>query len=282
MRIKDNKKNKTEKRNKQYLSEMLTEVSSEKGLTKKQLTDFMTKIALVEAGESLDPKQKQYNNGSGRGLAQWENDQGSNRAVYSIQRTINYYKRKNKKVPVFLENAKKEIEKKGTYDMTNLNKNQQLVVLLGDMRMGKGDLSTIKNGDEAEFNFWRNYWWQGDDQEAPKKKELWDKKSNIYKNKQNYYRNKLFNVENKGVDTHYVRTKDAAGNYYSTNPKKATREEKNNSENLDKEFHNKIEQKYLQNSKKLKTQQNKKNFINSILELTNVQSVNQMQRQKQK
>jgi len=125
----------------------------------------------MEAGYDLDPSIKQYGGGPGRGIAQWEINEngGSNRVVTSLKRAENYLNLKINKLPEFLKNALTKTKADGTFDMTELDKEQQLLVLLGDFRMGTGDLGDLKE-DESGFDLYREHWWQGADEDEASKK----------------------------------------------------------------------------------------------------------------
>ncbi|MGO1820295.1 MAG: hypothetical protein ACTH0S_11500, partial [Senegalia sp. (in: firmicutes)] len=177
---------------KDLLEKELKRIAKEKGLSKEQLRQFLAKVSLIEAGESLDPTQVQHNDGPGRGLGQWETNEGkgSNRALTSLHRARNYYNYRGEKFPSFLEEALAETKEKGTYDMSKLSKDQQLLVMLSDFRMGNIDLADLNNKDE--YDLWEKGWWQGEDEDVSSKKELWNKRGKHYEENKSDVFNKLY------------------------------------------------------------------------------------------
>jgi hypothetical protein len=176
----------------------LRDIAKEKGLSEDQLKGFISKVGLMEAGYDLDPSIKQYGGGPGRGIAQWEINKngGSNRVVTSLKRAENYFKSKNKQTPDFLKNALTKTKADGTFDMTELDKEQQLLVLLGDFRMGTGDLGDLKE-DESGFDLYREHWWQGADEDEASKKSMWKERNSYLNNNRDKVYNQLFDKERK-------------------------------------------------------------------------------------
>jgi len=176
----------------------LRDIAKEKGLSEDQLKGFISKVGLMEAGYDLDPSIKQYGGGPGRGIAQWEINEngGSNRVVTSLKRAENYFKSKNKQTPDFLKNALTKTKADGTFDMTELDKEQQLLVLLGDFRMGTGDLGDLKE-DESGFDLYREHWWQGADEDEASKKSMWKERNSYLNNNRDKVYNQLFDKERK-------------------------------------------------------------------------------------
>jgi hypothetical protein len=176
----------------------LRDIAKEKGLTEDQLKGFISKVGLMEAGYDLDPSIKQYGGGPGRGIAQWEINKngGSNRVVTSLKRAENYFKSKNKQTPDFLKNALTKTKADGTFDMTELDKEQQLLVLLGDFRMGTGDLGDLKE-DESGFDLYREHWWQGADEDEASKKSMWKERNSYLKDNKSAVYGRLFDKEPK-------------------------------------------------------------------------------------
>lgn len=181
------------KDNNPIFNKVLKEIAKEKDLTEEQLKSFLAKVALVESGTELDHTIKQIGGGPGRGIGQWETNEGkgSNRVVTSLGRANNYFKNKGQKTPYFIKKALEEVKEKGTYDMTNLLKDQQMLVLLSDFRMGNGDLKDLKKGNE--FEMWRDHWWQGNEEDVPEKRKLWEEKNNYFKENKNKVFTKLYN-----------------------------------------------------------------------------------------
>lgn len=159
---------------KKLLQRLINQVAKDKNADPTQVKDFLARVVALESGRSFDPTIKQKTEkgvGPGRGLSQIEvnGKGGSNRIVSTIGRAINYYNSKNEEIPEFISDIKDEIYTNGTFDVSTISKEKQLLLTLADFRMGNGDLGKVFSGEIDTSDMWLDHWWQGKDSEREKK-----------------------------------------------------------------------------------------------------------------
>jgi len=180
--------------------EMLSNIVKEKGGSPEIYNNLLNKIGFMESG--LDPTIKQRSGGPGRGKYQFETGMGyekaydsdgnhkpghfkgtSNRIFYSAVRTKNYLKTLGKKIPDYINN----IIDNETGDASTLSESQQDILALGDLRMGKVDLSDYASGNLSGKDIYINNWWAGNDSEHREKlNKRWDSRDADFKNTSHY------------------------------------------------------------------------------------------------
>lgn len=159
---------------KKLLQRLINQVAKDKNADPTQVKDFLARVVALESGRSFDSTIKQKTEkgtGPGRGITQIETNGkgGSNRIVSTIGRAVNYYNSKNEKIPEFISDIKDEIYTNGTFDVSNISKEKQLLLTLADFRMGNGNLGDVFSGKMDVSEMWINHWWQGKDSEKEKK-----------------------------------------------------------------------------------------------------------------
>lgn len=164
------------------LNKILKDISSEKGGDVSSLLELITRIALIESGPEFDHTAHQIGGGPGRGLGQWETNEGkgSNRILTSIDRTRRYYKSKNFEIPEWLETAYNKVMNEGTLDASTLPKDKQLLLMLGDLRYGNLDLKDYFSGKISAKEVWLDHWWQGPKQQRANREKAFIEKQKLY------------------------------------------------------------------------------------------------------
>ena len=159
------------------LDKLIKKLISEKGGSQQDYLNLLNSIAYHESAGTLDPTIKQYGGGPGRGLFQFE--EGSNAGgITAARRTKKYYENNNIPVPTWL----KEANSKNTLDASNLTKEQQEVLFLGNMRMHpKADFSKVWKGEESTTDFWANYHWAGNKEDRRQRVKSFNESLNKYK-----------------------------------------------------------------------------------------------------
>lgn len=161
---------------------MLNNIVKDKGGSPETYLDLLYQIGGHESAGTFDPKLRQYGGGPGRGIYQFEGINGSNRILTSAVRSKNYMKQIGMEVPEYIEN----IIGSGTGDASKLTKEQQDMLVLGDLRMKGGlNLSDYASGKLKSQDLWADHWWQGSKEKRTKHIDSFNTSlNNIYKTKQ--------------------------------------------------------------------------------------------------
>ena len=140
-------------------------------------------IGQISKVESDNRNIPQIGGGPGRGLFQFETKDGSGAFQSALTRTATLYGKLGKKVPTWVENARKPTH--SSYDdATKLSKERQEEVLLADLAMkevqdtpGLGDeliRKALESGSAKDL--WLQAHWAGKEEDRSGKSKYWDEK----------------------------------------------------------------------------------------------------------
>jgi len=146
------------------VDKLIMKLIEEKGGSREDYLNLLNSIAYHESAHTMDPSIKQKGGGPGRGLYQFEEGENAG-AITAARRTKKYLEEAGLKVPKWLNNIKDN-----SLDASKLNKSQQDMLFLGNMRMHpKADFKKVWDGEESVEDFWANYHWAGKAVDRPKR-----------------------------------------------------------------------------------------------------------------
>jgi len=150
------------------LEDLIEIIIADKGGTPQQYYDMMDYIAFHETGaeqrmkaDAVQITDDGSKDGPGKGLFMFETGykRGANSA---INRTVDYLQSKNIELPAWLRKASLDSKETKSYDVRNLNAEQQKMLFLGNHRMHpKANFSKVWSGEESITEFWLKYHWAG-------------------------------------------------------------------------------------------------------------------------
>lgn len=147
----------------------------DEGGTPSDYIDLMNKIGFHESGHTMDPFVKQIGGGPGRGRYQFE--VGKNKGgITAARRLKNFYDYKELPTPKWL----KDVLKKNSLDASTLTPSQQDMLLLGNLKMGKGNLEDYFKGDISLQDLWSKYHWSGKLSDKQKKIDSFNESMSVY------------------------------------------------------------------------------------------------------
>ncbi len=165
-----------------------------KGTSSDIYNKVLKPIAYHESDRTMNPELKQYGDGPGRGLMQFEPN--------SMKTALNRAKKIfDNSPPYWIQKAIND----ENYDASTLTADQQMALAVYDLlQKPKADISKVTEGTESIEDFWSKYWWAG--KEKDKKNRLKVFKENLkllYNNKKQggsvVERNPYANYQSKAI-----------------------------------------------------------------------------------
>jgi hypothetical protein len=137
------------------LTKILADVGSEGRWNQdpETILNAMTKIAHHETGGTLDPTQKQFSGGPGRGLYQYETGEGKG-AHTAMNRLYNYY---GQDIPEWAS----QVNKENLWDVSSLTPEQQSILFLADKSYDKTANMRDITEEGGVQDFWLKEHWAG-------------------------------------------------------------------------------------------------------------------------
>ena len=159
------------------VDKLINYLIKEKGGTKEDYLKLLDSVAYHESAGTLDPSIKQIGGGPGRGVYQFEVGKNAG-GITAARRTKQYYEKIGEKIPTWLDNTLL----KDSLDASNLTREQQDVLFLGNMRQHpKANFKNIWDGKESIADFWANYHWAGDAKDRDKRIKSFNESQKLLK-----------------------------------------------------------------------------------------------------
>lgn len=125
---------------------VLKDVMVSEGGTPEQYKKHLNHVAYHESAGTMKPDMKQFNNGPGRGVYQYEPPS----ARTAVNRAKLYYEQNKRPLPKFID----ELDKQEKIDFSTLSREKQDTMYLLDKYMGEADFSELMSGKVSEAEWW--------------------------------------------------------------------------------------------------------------------------------
>jgi hypothetical protein len=155
---------------------VLEQIAEKKGLRTEEigrLDAFSRRVAFAES--KGDPKAEQTSGGPGRGLYQHEEGESTE----ALQQRVTNYEKTYGVIPLSKEDRKALEDGK----VTDMSADAQTAVTLAGwvMKTPGDEVGELARGDYKMGQFWLDYHWAGEEEDAPAKKEQWVREMEDYR-----------------------------------------------------------------------------------------------------